>query len=161
MAAHQRPQRSPLHIEIASHKVRTIHRTLVIYASENSPFSRYQMYSTFRVKLSNDAKPEPVKYAYPLPSPLQFAILPPRDVWRPDPVETYAHSDCFPRCANLPGSARRQRIAVLKDQARRITTPPGSRGSQIQTCLLQMVFDEVTPYPDDIWTCFLAVAAKR
>ena len=119
------------------------------------------MYSTFRVKLSKDAKFEPVKYVSPLPSPLHFTILPPRDVWRPDPKDTYAHSGCFPRCANLPGSARRQRIAVLKDEARKITTPPGSRGSQIQICLLQMVFDEVTPYLDHIWTCFLAVASKR
>jgi hypothetical protein len=117
------------------------------------------MFTSFRAKV---AKSEPHKYTSPSftqPGP-PYGVMPPsRTV---DPGEQYTDSGYFPRRAGYTGPYyQRYRIAVLEAEARKVTTPSGSRASKIQKSLLQMVFDKITPFPDHDWMNILIVASKR
>jgi hypothetical protein len=61
----------------------------------------------------------------------------------PDLEEHYARASSIPRCAGYLGLDQHDRIAALYAEARKVTTAPGSRGSQIQNGLFQIVFDKV------------------
>jgi len=98
----------------------------------------------FRVKVPRDAKPEPHKYIPPPMSPFRQEVL-----------------NNFPRYADYAGPDRHVKIAALKAEARRVTTPYRSRSSQLQRRLFQAVFDMVTPFPDDIWEAIIVVASRR
>jgi hypothetical protein len=101
------------------------------------------MYNKFRTQMPKDAKPGPHKYI-PLPT-----CTPP-----------FPHEEhySFSRYADYAGPDRH---AALKAEARKVTTPYGSRSSPLQRCLLRLVFDMVTPYPDQIWTKIIVLASGQ
>jgi hypothetical protein len=115
-------------------------------APSHHPYS--QMLGRFRVDLPKDAEPGPHGYIAPLPQPFphEQRVLP-----LPQHGLHYSYT----------GRDGVDMITALHAQARMIATPSGSRISPLQRCLLQMVFDMVTPYPDHVWSSMLAIAAER
>jgi hypothetical protein len=111
------------------------------------------MFRRFRVDLP---QPEPLPQ-----QALQHFVVPPSAMWGPHPEENYTNAGHFARYDDYSGPNRRDMIAALQSQARMISTTSGSRSSQSQRYLFRMVFDMVTPWPDNIWITFLSVASER
>jgi hypothetical protein len=74
---------------------------------------------------------------------------PPQAVWRPNPVSHYANA----------GYAGRSTTDFLAAEARKIATLPGA--AKIQSGLLRAVYDTITPFPDRVWTTYLAIVSDR
>jgi hypothetical protein len=124
-----------------------------------APLSFSHMFGRFRVNLP---QPEPPRHTSPLRQQgPQHCVVPPPAVWMSNPEEKHTNPGNFARYADYSGPNRRDMIATLRSEARMVSTTSGSRSSQLQRCLLRMVFDMITPWPDGIWIAFLAVASER
>jgi hypothetical protein len=60
-----------------------------------------------------------------------------------------------------PGSGKEIKIRDLKRRALSIQSTGNAPASEHQRLLLLMVFEEITPYPDEIWLSHLAVIIQR
>jgi hypothetical protein len=60
-----------------------------------------------------------------------------------------------------PGSDREARVRELKKRATKIQSTGNAPASELQRRVLLMVFEEITPYPDESWLSQIAIIIHR
>lgn len=65
------------------------------------------------------------------------------------------------KAAAKPGLDREAKIRELKGRALKIKATGNAPASEHQRLLLLMVFDEITPYPDESWLAHISVVIRR
>ncbi|OAX44412.1 hypothetical protein K503DRAFT_678767 [Rhizopogon vinicolor AM-OR11-026] len=89
------------------------------------------------------------------------AITPRRGTSPEDSLTKKAYKQAYLQSASRASNERENRVRELKKRALAIPSTGKTPATWRQRLLMQMVYDEITPYPDEAWVSQLGVIINR